>query len=76
MFETTARGLSPKGVGEKVPMELVVVEKWVWSGVASVKGRASRLTAREWVEKMWMQRASIERRTLEWQYLVVEEDFA
>ena len=67
-FETVVRGLSPRGVEEKIQRGFAVVGKWVWSGVASAKGQASRLTARELVEKMWMQRASIERKTLEWRY--------
>ncbi len=27
-FETVARGLSPRRVEEKIPMEFAVVEKW------------------------------------------------
>ncbi len=34
-FETVARGLSPRGVEEKIPMEFAVVEQWELNGAAS-----------------------------------------
>ena len=35
LFETIARGLSPRGVEEKIPLEFAVVEKWGLNGAAS-----------------------------------------
>ena len=75
-FETIVRGLSPRGVEEKIQKGFAVVERWEWSGAASEKDQASRLTAKELVERKWIQRASIAKETLEWGYSVVGKETA
>ena len=75
-FGTVARELSPKGVQEMIQKGFAIVEKWGLNGAASEKGQASRLIAKELVERRWIQRASVERKTLEWGYSDVGEEIA